>query len=92
MITICGNATVHADIFLPNLSAIHPNKNVPIIAPIHSVAPIHDVSSFDTGPDSSGVSFDCKIGRNGDVQPTAVPCDRDIKFTGKNRNCLVFKI
>lgn len=70
---ICGIAIIHADNFLPNRSAINPNIMVPTSAPRHNNDPIHDASSGVIGPDGSGESLDSKIGRNGDVQPTAQP-------------------
>lgn len=72
------------EIFLPNLSAIHPKVNVPMRAPIQSIEPIHEASSGVMGPVGRGEASDNRSGRLGEVHAQLAPYPIAIKLTGIN--------
>lgn len=63
-----------------------PNDNVPSKAPMQSIDPIHETSSFVSGPDISVVWSPVNIGKAGDNHPMIDPIDTEIKFARKKSN------
>lgn len=53
----------------PMYVTISPQTKFPMIAPIDTIAPIHDLWSVESGPDVNGVSFDSSNGVAIDTQP-----------------------
>lgn len=58
----------------------HPNENVPNIAPILFIDPIHDSSSSVIGPELSGVSSVVNSINAGVTHPMIQPCEKEIRF------------
>lgn len=57
----------------------------PISAPIKFMEPIHETSSFDSGPGSSRVDVGAEsCGKAGETQPIMQPCDNETKFAVAN--------
>lgn len=64
-----GMQSSRIDILAPKIDVKNPNVMIPPKAPILLIDPSHDSSSFEIGPDFSGVSSDIKIGNVGDNHP-----------------------
>lgn len=69
------NGTAHKIIafLLPIRCVIRPKHMVPSAAPIDDIEPTHDASAVFSAPLASGDLSDCKIGKEGEVQPMAHP-------------------
>lgn len=54
---------------MPKNDVINPNTITPPKAPMLLIDPSHDISSLESGPDTSGVASDIKIGKVGENHP-----------------------
>lgn len=66
-----GNTHRISDFLLPMNTEIVPNDSTPTPAPSENSAPIQLASSREIGP--IGDSADCRMGSDGDTQPTEQP-------------------
>lgn len=57
----------------PTKDVIDPNIKEPKMTPAGPIEPIHEISSFDNGPDRRGVFSDANFGRAGETQPEIDP-------------------
>lgn len=85
-ITKAGIASMRRASLQPNKAAIYPHDNEPIKAPKQIIEPSQEISAIVTGPDSSGVSSDCRIESAGDNQPIMTPCENIIVFASQRKN------
>lgn len=64
----------------PTRFVIERTGNAANMLPSAPIATIHEVSSTDSGPVVSGVSFDFSSGSTGATHDTMHPCENTIKF------------
>lgn len=74
LLTICGIASKHKNVFLPIAFVMAPKNIVPINPPIQNIDTIHDISFVVNGPSSNGdLSADCNVAKLTEGQPQYVP-------------------
>lgn len=54
--------------------------------------PIHEISSFVSGPDFNGVFSDINTGMAKGNHPTAVPCEKNSKLTEISQKILIITL
>lgn len=79
-LTNCGKPIKNIVFLAPINVTINPHKKFPIIAPIDTIAPIHDICSVESGPDVNGLWSDWSSGVAIDTHPVAHPKPTMIKL------------
>lgn len=79
-LTNCGKPIKNIVFLAPINVTINPHKKFPIIAPIDTIAPIHDICSVESGPDVNGLWSDWSSGVAIDTHPVAHPKPTIIKL------------